>query len=169
MELTSLKGLHYLNLSNNQFIGQIPQSIGNMESLESLDFSRNHLSGEIPPSMSKLSFLSLLNLSYNDLMGKIPTGTQIQSFEASSFVGNDLCGPPLNNNCSSNSSNNKVDKDREVDHVKGINWFFVSMALGFIVGFWAVVGPVLFSASWRYAYFQFIDRIWYKLQSRCYF
>ncbi|KAI9072751.1 hypothetical protein K1719_045285 [Acacia pycnantha] len=140
-----------------------------MESLESLDFSRNRLSGEIPPGMSKLSFLSLLNLSYNDLMGKIPTGTQIQSFEASSFVGNDLCGPPLNSNCSSNSSYNKFDKDTEVDHVKGIDWFFVSMTLGFIVGFWAMVGPVLFSASWRYAYFQFIDRMWYQLQSRCYY
>ncbi|KAK4280116.1 hypothetical protein QN277_011784 [Acacia crassicarpa] len=167
MEMTRLKGLHYLNLSNNQFIGRIPQNIGNMESIESLDFSRNRLSGEIPSSMSKLSFLNLLDLSYNDLMGKIPTGTQIQSFEASSFVGNDLCGPPLNNNCSSNNSNDKVDKDKEVDDVKGINWFFVSIALGFIVGFWAMVGPVLFSASWRYAYFQFIDRKWYKLQSRC--
>ncbi|KAK4280108.1 hypothetical protein QN277_011776 [Acacia crassicarpa] len=168
-EMTRLKGLHYLNLSNNQFIGQIPQNIGNMESIESLDFSRNRLSGEIPPSMSKLSFLNWLDLSYNDLMGKIPMGTQIQSFEASSFVGNDLCGPPLNNNCSSNSSNNKVDKEREVDDVKGINWFFVSMALGFNVGFWAMVGPVLFSASWRYAYFRFIDRKWYKLQSHCYY
>ncbi|KAI9075115.1 hypothetical protein K1719_042927 [Acacia pycnantha] len=168
-ELTRLNGLIFLNLSNNQFSGQIPQNIGNMESLESLDFSRNHLSGEIPSSMSNLTFLSLLNLSDNDLMGKIPTGTQLQSFEASSFVGNDLCGPPLNNNCSSNSSNNKVDKDREVDHVNGINWFFVSMALGFIVGFWAVVGPFLYNASWRYAYFQFIDRMWYKLQFRCYY
>ncbi|KAI9112637.1 hypothetical protein K1719_016303 [Acacia pycnantha] len=140
-----------------------------MESLESLDFSRNRLSGEIPPSMSKLNFLSLLNFSYNDLMGKIPTGTQIQSFEASSFVGNDLCGPPLNNNCLSSSSNNKVDKDNEVDNLKGINWFLVSMAFGFNVGFWAVVGPVLFSASWRYAYFQFIHRMWYKLQSHCYY
>ncbi|XP_028803481.1 receptor-like protein EIX2 [Neltuma alba] len=135
-ELTGLKRLHFLNLSNNHFIGQIPQNIGNMESLETMDFSRNHL-----------------------------TGTQIQSFEASSFVGNyDLYGPPLNNSCSSNSSSNK----EEVHHVKGINWFFVSMAFGFIVGFWAVVGPLLYSSSWRYAYFQFIDRMWYKLQYRCY-
>ncbi|XP_028799940.1 receptor-like protein EIX2 [Neltuma alba] len=165
-ELPGLKGLHFLNLSNNDFIGKIPQNIGNMESLETMDFSRNHLTGEIPPSMSKLSFLSMLNLSHNNLTGKIPTGTQIQSFEASSFVGNyDLCGPPLNNSCSSNSSSSK---EEEVPHVKGINWFFVSMAFGFIVGFWIVVGPLLYSSSWRYAYFQFIDRMWYKLQYSSY-
>jgi len=33
-------------------------------------------------------------LSYNHLKGKIPTGIQIQSFEATDFVGNNLCGPP---------------------------------------------------------------------------
>ncbi|XP_028806056.1 receptor-like protein EIX2 [Neltuma alba] len=136
-EFTSLKGLHFLNLSNNHFIGQIPQKIGHMESLESIDLSRNLLSG-----------------------------TQLQSFEASSFIGNDLCGPPLNSNCSSNSPTNA--KDKEVHHENGINWFFVSMALGFIVGFWVVVGPLLYSTSWRYAYYQFIDRIWYKLQYHCY-
>ncbi|XP_054795130.1 receptor-like protein EIX2, partial [Prosopis cineraria] len=144
-EITALKGLHFLNLSNNLFIGQIPQNIGNMKSLESMDFSRNHLSGEIPSSMSELSFLSFLDLSYNNLKGKIPTGTQLQSFEASNFAGNDLCGPPLTINCTSNGSNGK---HQEVDHVNGINWFFVSMAFGFIVGFWAVVGPLPFSRSW---------------------
>ncbi|XP_028799958.1 receptor-like protein EIX2 [Neltuma alba] len=145
IELSSLKGLHFLNLSNNHFIGQIPQKIGYMESLESMDLSRNLLSGKIPASISQLSFLSFLNLSYNNLMGKIPTGTQLQSFEASSFIGNDLCGPPLNSNCPSNSPNN--DKDKEVHHGNGIHWFFVSMALGFIVGFWVVVGPLLYSAT----------------------
>jgi hypothetical protein len=38
-----------------------------------------------------------LNLSsFNHLVGKILTGTQLHSFEASSFEGNDkLYGPPL--------------------------------------------------------------------------
>ncbi|GAY52207.1 hypothetical protein CUMW_140140 [Citrus unshiu] len=70
-----------------------------MRSLESIDFSINHLSGGIPQSMSSLTFLSHLNLSNNNLTGKIPSSTQLQSFDASSFVGNDLCGAPLPRNC----------------------------------------------------------------------
>ncbi|XP_054816924.1 receptor-like protein EIX2 [Prosopis cineraria] len=97
-ETTSLKGLLFLNLSNNNLHGQISQSIGNMKSLEAMDFSNNQLYGEIPPSLSNLNFLSKLNLSYNNFIGKIPMGTQLQSLEACSFVGNDLYGPPLQNN-----------------------------------------------------------------------
>ncbi|KAI9108274.1 hypothetical protein K1719_020757 [Acacia pycnantha] len=98
-QITSLAGLQFLNLSNNLLHGTIPQNIGNMGSLQSIDFSQNKLSGKIPPSISKLNFLNKLNLSCNNLTGKIPTGIQLQSLEADSFVGNDLCGPPLPNNC----------------------------------------------------------------------
>ncbi|KAF7820345.1 receptor-like protein EIX2 [Senna tora] len=163
-EIISLKGLLFLNLSNNLLKGQIPQSIGNMGSLLSLDFSRNQLSGEIPPSMSNLSFLGLLNLSYNNLKGKIPIATQLETFEASSFVENDLCGPPLTIDCTTHGVDHK---DKEVDDESGINWFFVSMALGFVVGFWGVIGPLLYKRSWRHAYFQFIDNLWFKIQ--CYY
>eukprot|EP00256_Glycine_max_P056634 XP_014624253.1 receptor-like protein EIX1 [Glycine max] len=101
-EITYLNGLNFLNMSHNQLIGHIPQGIGNMRSLQSIDFSRNQLFGEIPPSIANLSFLSMLDLSYNHLKGNIPTGTQLQTFDASSFIGNNLCGPPLPINCSSN-------------------------------------------------------------------
>jgi hypothetical protein len=54
------------------------------------------LAGEIPVQLASLSFLSYLNLSFNHLTGKIPTGTQLQSFQPSSFEGNyGLYGPPL--------------------------------------------------------------------------
>ena len=41
-----------------------------MEYFESLDLSRNNLLGEIPQSISKLTFLSVLNLSVNNLSSK---------------------------------------------------------------------------------------------------
>ncbi|KAK3199698.1 hypothetical protein Dsin_023113 [Dipteronia sinensis] len=94
-EVTSLVGLQSLNLSHNSFSGRIPQLIGAMREIQSIDLSSNQLSGEIPQSISSLTFLSLLNLSSNNFSGKIPLSTQIQSLEASSFTGNDLCGPPL--------------------------------------------------------------------------
>ncbi|MED6159923.1 hypothetical protein PIB30_046754 [Stylosanthes scabra] len=161
-EITELSGLIYLNLSKNQLTGNIPQSVGNMESLESIDLSRNQLSGEIPPSIANLNFLSKLDLSYNHLEGKIPTGTQLQILEASGFVGNNLCGPPLLVNCTAPDDDNNG-KKRKKHH--GVNWFFVSMAFGFIVGFWGFVGPLFIFKAWRYAYFHFLDYMGYKLQS----
>ncbi|KAG4939666.1 hypothetical protein JHK84_045763 [Glycine max] len=160
-EITYLNGLNFLNLSHNQLIGHIPQDIGNMRSLQSIDFSRNQLSGEIPPSIANLSFLSMLDLSYNQLKGNIPTGTQLQTFDASSFIGNNLCGPPLPVNCSSNGKTHSY----EGSDGHGVNWFFVSMTIGFIVGFWIVIAPLLICRSWRYAYFHFLDHVWFKLQS----
>jgi len=164
-EITYLDGLIYLNLSKNQLSGQIPPSIGNMRLLESIDLSRNQLSGEIPPTISNLSFLNNLDLSYNHLKGKIPIGTQIQSFEASHFTGNNLCGPPLPINCSSIEQIPFIDRSKTKNDWHGVNWFFVSMTFGFVLGFGVVVTPLFIYKSWRYAYFCFLDDMWYKLQS----
>ena len=164
-EITDLDGLIYLNLSKNQLSGQIPPSVANMRLLESIDISNNQLSGEIPLTISKLSFLNHLDLSYNHLKGKIPTGIQIQSFDASNFVGNNLCGSPLLINCSSNQQSSYIDHSRIENGEHGVNWFFVSMTLGFVVGFWVIVAPLFIYRSWRYAYFCFLDDMWYKLQS----
>ncbi|XP_024035650.1 receptor-like protein EIX2 [Citrus clementina] len=158
MELTNLKGLQSLNLSHNFFSRKIPEKIGNMKSIESLDFSANQLSGEIPQSMSSLSFLNHLNLSNNHLTGKIPSSTQLQSLDSSCFAGNNLCGAPLPN-CTGNNplvpedpnGNGNEDED-EVDWL-----LYVSVALGFVVGFWCFIGPLLVSRRWRYKYCHFLD------------
>ncbi len=91
-----------MNLSFNILTGRIPENIGDMGSLESIDFSVNQLSGQVPQSTSILTLLSHLNLSHNHLNGRIPLSTQLQSLIASSFVGNELCGLPLANNCTVN-------------------------------------------------------------------
>ena len=36
-------------------------------------------------------------------------------------------------------------------------WFYVSMILRFIIGFWGVCGTLLLKKTWRHVYFQFID------------
>ncbi|KAK7315046.1 hypothetical protein VNO77_33578 [Canavalia gladiata] len=163
-EITNLDGLVYLNLSHNQLTGHIPQSIGNMGQLLNIDFSQNLLSGQIPLGVSNLSFLSLLNFSYNHLKGKIPTSTQLQTLEASNFVGNNLCGLPLPINCSLDGQIGNDDHNSNEDDEHKVNWFFVSMALGFVVGFWIVVAPLFIYKSWRYVYFRFLDNVWFKLE-----
>ncbi|KAL3534326.1 hypothetical protein ACH5RR_002787 [Cinchona calisaya] len=158
-ELTNLLGLKYLNLSGNQLKGMIPRNIGQMKQLESLDLSRNHLSGSIPSGISQLSFLSFFNLSYNNLSGEIPLSTQIQSFDASCFVGNQLCGRPLTENCSS-STNGVTTIITEESDEGGVNWLYIFMGSGFVVGFWGVCFTLILKKTWRYAYFRFVDEIY---------
>uniref|UniRef100_A0A2N9GKF5 Leucine-rich repeat-containing N-terminal plant-type domain-containing protein n=1 Tax=Fagus sylvatica TaxID=28930 RepID=A0A2N9GKF5_FAGSY len=81
----TLKDLIVLNLSSNNFIGRIPSSLGNLIELESLDLSRNKLLGEIPQHLTSLTFLAYLNLSDNQLTGPIPQGGQFGTFENSVF------------------------------------------------------------------------------------
>ncbi|KAK9209693.1 hypothetical protein WN944_002061 [Citrus x changshan-huyou] len=156
-EVTDLVALRSLNLSYNHFSGRIPDSIGAMKSLEAIDFSNNQLSDEIPLSISNLTSLNHLNLSYNNLSGEIPTSTQLQSFDASCFIGNDLCGSPLSRNCTETVPMPQ-DEDGEDDEDK-VEWFYVSMALGCVVGFWFVIGPLIVNRRWRYMYSVFLDRL----------
>ncbi|XP_058205922.1 receptor-like protein EIX1 [Rhododendron vialii] len=160
-EITSLLGLRSLNLSGNHLRGVIPKEIGNMELLESLDLSRNQLSGELPQSMSDLTFLGHLNVSCNTLRGRIPSSTQLQSFNASSFIGNVLCGPPLTQNCSTNEA--PPEGDDEEGAKSDFEWFYLTAALGFVIGFWLVVGPLLFKKSWWDTYSQFLDEVWKRI------
>ncbi|KAF3947684.1 hypothetical protein CMV_026211 [Castanea mollissima] len=164
-EVMHLKGLQSLDLSFNNLIGRIPENIGDMGSVESIDFSSNQLSGQIPQSMSSLTFLSRLNLSNNNLIGKIPSSTQLQSLDASNFFGNKLCGPPLIDNCTiKDVQPNTEKKERKAFSGVDVDWFYVSMALGFVVGFWVVLGPLLLNKQWRFLYFQFLDHLGYKLR-----
>ncbi|PWZ39139.1 Receptor-like protein 2 [Zea mays] len=101
-EIGQLKALLTLYLSYNDFTGPIPQSICNLTNLESLDLSSNHLTGAIPTALNNLHFLSKFNVSDNDLEGPIPTTGQLSTFPSSSFEGNPkLCGPMLARHCGS--------------------------------------------------------------------
>ncbi|KAJ9709823.1 hypothetical protein PVL29_001341 [Vitis rotundifolia] len=157
-EITNLLTLGTLNLSQNQLTGKIPENIGAMQGLETLDLSCNCLSGPIPPNMSSITSLNHLNLSHNLLLGPIPTTNQFSTFnDPSIYEANlGLCGPPLSTNCS--TLNDQGHKDEEEDEDEwDMSWFFISMGLGFPVGFWAVCGSLTLKKSWRQAYFRFID------------
>ncbi|ONH89979.1 LOW QUALITY PROTEIN: hypothetical protein PRUPE_8G027500 [Prunus persica] len=141
VEIGGLQLLHALDLSNN-FSGEIPDQISNLKNMDTVDLSVNHLSGKIPTSLRSLNFLSFFNVSYNNLEGQYQ---QLQGFNASAFEGNQkLCG---------NKNNQDVDNGHEIP------WFYISLALGFIVGFWGVCGPLMFKKRWGCAYFQFSDNV----------
>ncbi|KAI5345601.1 hypothetical protein L3X38_013478 [Prunus dulcis] len=157
-EITNLVGLVSLNLSRNKLTGQIPPRIGMLQELDFLDLSRNHINGRIPNSLSRIDRIGSLDLSENNLSGKIPTGTQLQSFGPSSYGGNPLlCGLPLLRTCDEEEKGqgqtmlvNQDDKDGLISQ-----GFYISLGLGFAVGFWGVFGTLLFNRSCRYTYFNF--------------
>nr|BAK08191.1 predicted protein [Hordeum vulgare subsp. vulgare] len=133
--LGRLTSLHVLNMSGNAFTGDIPQEFGRMVQLESLDLSQNQLFGDIPEALTNLTFLGILNLSNNQLVGRIPRSGQFATFENNSFEGNmGLCGPPLSNSCSgSPTPPPRATHVEESSHVDVILFLFVG--LGFGVGF----------------------------------
>ncbi|KAH0724632.1 hypothetical protein KY290_000419 [Solanum tuberosum] len=166
ISVTRLAGLRSFNLSKNNLTGRIPNDIGDMKVLESVDLSENQLYGQIPQSFSSLSTLSYLNLSDNNLSGMIPLSTQLQSFDPTSFQGNKLCGLPLLVNCSSDGNiPNHKHEDDESDKDE-VDWFYISMAIGFALSFWGVCGSLLFKRSWRHAYFRFLDHSWEMLLAK---
>lgn len=162
-ELASLVELRSLNLSENQLAGVIPDGIGDMKQLESLDLSMNSLSGQIPNSFTLLSSLAYLNLSFNKLTGKIPESTQISGFNGSSFIGNNLCGPPWTRDCSNGSTNRPHEDKTEGDHKGEVEWLYVFLSLGYAVGFSVIYTALVLKKPWRDAYFGWLECMWDKV------
>ncbi|KAL8218015.1 hypothetical protein R6Q57_021388, partial [Mikania cordata] len=161
-ELVSLLGLRYLNLSHNNLTGRIPNLFSKSGILESLDLSVNHLDGNFPSSLSGLTTLNFLNVSYNNLVGRIPTGSQLQTLNESSFIGNALCDYPLPA-CSQNNGNPGGTKDKH-DESNGIDLILMICTLiGLIIGFWIIISPLIVSEPWRNTYYHFLEDIWIKL------
>ncbi|KAK4789344.1 hypothetical protein SAY86_020663 [Trapa natans] len=71
-EMGKLSLLQTLDLSGNQFAGEIPSSLGYLTRLTYLRLNRNKLSGQIPSLVANLTGLSFLDLSFNNLSGPTP-------------------------------------------------------------------------------------------------
>ncbi|XP_052172398.1 receptor-like protein 7 [Diospyros lotus] len=156
----TLQSLYLLNLSHNDLTGQIPPSLGNLSQLGSLDLSHNHLSGSIPEQLAGLTFLSFLNLSFNQLVGKIPVGTQIQTFSERSFEGNEgLCGAPLRS-CNASELLPRtldvwnLDANDETDKFMNL-----SAGLGFFVGLGSFTLSLLLCKKWKQWFDKHVDQL----------
>ncbi|XP_024630537.1 receptor-like protein EIX1 [Medicago truncatula] len=161
-EMEYLFGLISLNLSRNNLSGEIILNIGNFKSLEFLDLSRNHLSGEIPSSLARIDRLTMLDLSNNQLYGKVPVGTQLQTFNASSFEGNsNLCGEPLDRKCPGEEPAKPQVPTTDAGDENSIFFeaLYMSMGIGFFTGFVGLVGSILLLPSWRETYSKFLNTL----------
>ncbi|KAL7190944.1 hypothetical protein ACSBR2_023088 [Camellia fascicularis] len=142
--LNSIRGL---NLSHNHLTGHIPTSLANLTTLEWLDLSSNKLTGEIPQQLRNLKFLEVLNLSQNQLIGPIPQDNQFGTFLNDSYIGNlALCGPPLLNTCNPRTPQPPPLMFQQEDNTSsGFNWKVILP--GYICGLvWGLVmGYLMFS------------------------
>ncbi|XP_076890959.1 receptor-like protein 6 [Bidens hawaiensis] len=155
-----LKALYVLNASHNGFTGSIPSSMGNLSQLESLDMSSNKLTGNIPVTLTLLTFLSVLNLSNNHLEGRIPTGTQLQSFDAGSYIGNkQLCGDPLTIKCSDLIIPTKKSEPIFQESKSGFDWQFILTGVGYGAGAAIVTGSVMFSKKGRHFWDEYTNKL----------
>jgi len=154
IELGNLNALIVLNLSHNSLLGRIPLSFRNLRQLESFDLSCNNMNGNIPQELANLNFLGYLNLSFNKLAGPIPTGTQLQSFNPSSYEGNlGLYGPPLTPSFRSKDAPGLPPPTcLEQSAWSGDNvveWMLRGAEIGFPIGFAIFIGPLLYIRRWR--------------------
>jgi len=94
-----------LDLSSNDFTGQIPLSLANCTYLNSLKLDQNQLTGQIPLEFGGLPRLKMFSVSNNLLSGQVPTFKR-GIVTANSFANNSgLCGAPLEA-CSKSSKTN---------------------------------------------------------------
>ncbi|KAK3421198.1 hypothetical protein EUGRSUZ_H04984, partial [Eucalyptus grandis] len=85
--------LKTIDVSGNNFSGQLPNQFGNFKDLEFLDFSWNLISGSIPAIVGHLSSLRKLCLSSNKLSGYLPESIgQLFNLEEMDIRNNQLEG-----------------------------------------------------------------------------
>lgn len=93
--LSSLTRLSRLILSSNSFTGEIPSSIGSLINLEELYLDNNNLQGTVPSSFNYLKSLTRLELQQNKLNGKIPNLGSLENLYYMDLSNNGFSGDPF--------------------------------------------------------------------------
>ncbi|KAM0041336.1 putative protein kinase RLK-Pelle-LRR-III family [Helianthus debilis subsp. tardiflorus] len=94
---TGLQDLVRLNLAGNNFSGEISNAFNNFTRLRTLYLENNSFSGALPEL--NIPKLDQFNVSFNNLNGSVPKS--LRSKPKESFIGNALCGSPLEKLCPS--------------------------------------------------------------------
>ncbi|XVF03651.1 hypothetical protein REPUB_Repub05bG0011500 [Reevesia pubescens] len=160
-KLTALK---VLNFSHNNLTGCVPSTMANLTELESLDLSSNKLVGQIPTQLASLRFLEVLNLSQNQLVGPIPLGTQFNTFSNDSYAGNlGLCGFPLSYKCGNRTEAETPDFLEDADSESEFEWKVALMGYGSGLVLGISTGYIIFTLGKPKWLVKMVERAGYKL------
>ncbi|KAG9448151.1 hypothetical protein H6P81_014279 [Aristolochia fimbriata] len=96
-QISLLKSLEILTLSQNRLRGRIPPEISRLTSLIHLDLSFNFLTGPIPKQLGSLRSLVGLDLSYNALTGPIPESIGLMGILQKLDLSSNLLSGPIPN------------------------------------------------------------------------
>ncbi|KAJ1380056.1 Protein kinase domain [Sesbania bispinosa] len=123
-----------IDLSNNNFIGEIPTSLANCNYLNSLKLDNNMLSGQIPQELGLLPRIKIISFANNHLSGPVPVFREGVVVSVDNYANNNgLCGGPLEP-CS-------------------VNEFHQSFKSGLIVGYVFSVTISVIVAFMSYSYY----------------
>ncbi|ESQ52943.1 hypothetical protein EUTSA_v10017834mg [Eutrema salsugineum] len=114
-QIKSMKSLNHLDFSSNRLNGSLPDSLPELRSLVgTLNLSYNQFTGEIPPSYGRFPVCVSLNFGHNNLTGKVPQVGSLLNQGPIAFAGNShLCGFPLQTPCEEIGTPNFVDSKPE--------------------------------------------------------
>ncbi|GFS39023.1 hypothetical protein Acr_00g0060820 [Actinidia rufa] len=85
--------LSVLDVSNNHISGKLPRWMGNMSSLRGIIMFSNHFEGPIPVEFCKLHDLNFLDLSDNNLSGFVPSCFNLSFLSHVHLNQNNFSGP----------------------------------------------------------------------------
>ncbi|KAK6245097.1 hypothetical protein QUC31_011506 [Theobroma cacao] len=182
-DLKNQSRLTYLDLSDNQISGEVPNWIWNVADgfLQHLNLSFNRLVGLQKPYQMPL--LNVLDLHSNNLSGNIPTlptSASYLDYSRNNFTS--TLPPNIGSNLSytiffSLSSNGLTEvqcqspagiQDSPSNSGTGshIDWNFISVETGFFFGLGIVIALLIFWKRWRIWYYKHIDLALFRLLPR---
>nr|XP_034906248.1 receptor-like protein 13 [Populus alba] len=161
-EIGNLSMIKALNLSHNSLTGPIPPTFSNLKEIESLDLSYNKLDGEIPPQLTELFSLEFFNVAHNNLSGKTPARVaQFATFEESSYKDNPfLCGEPLPKICGAVMPPSPTPTSTNNEDNGGfidMEVFYVTFGVAYIMVLLVIAAVLYINSYWRRAWFHFIE------------
>ncbi|XP_031111006.1 receptor-like protein Cf-9 [Ipomoea triloba] len=164
-----------LDLSCSQLLGTIDSNstLFHLSHLQKLNLAGNRFDGSfISHKFGDFSYLTHLNLSSSRLSGCIPKGNQFNTFEKSSYEGNDgLRGYPMTKDCGNGVSSQPptlevLHQEDNVSILYGFTWKVVLLGYGYGTIFGMVMGSLMLLTRKPFWIIRIVEEEGYKIMRK---